>query len=405
MCGVGVLLAGCTSADTTTEPVQASTSSTTEAPAAEPPTLRVGIVVNEAATTAPFDEQIIAALSNSADDLTETSGLRIDLRTVSVETPIGTEDAVRSLIDDEVSVIITGCDDETVPSVVQTATTNGLLTTTGCASLPRPAVDRVSREVNDELFIDLSSLTDDARAIANVVEGSLEASFVGVLHSDLFPDVERTCVDLIAQPDDTSDDSPLLSIPSTTMSFTELVDDPTNVVTDLQTALLDTASGDEVPDALVICALPPTIGDVVSGLREAGVDLPIVVPWYGDAQSWAVGTDDVFVVTPASRHGDDPEPVVNDLFAALTTGENAPGAAAVVAADTLSILVAAAGDGTLLDAQRLADTIRDSSAFPAGDIAGLSGPLVTWSGDDPVERVYRVLEIQNGEPQFHEQVR
>lgn len=398
-CATGLVFAACSGTEAAPAPETTTTTTTTVPVVERPTTIRVGIAVNESAPTADFDARIEAILAEAALGVSNATGISIDLRSVSVESPGQANGTVSSLINDGVSVIITGCDDATVPSVVEAATTNELLAVTGCISLPRPDIDRLSDQVDDDLFIDLSDLSDSAEAIANFVQGSLEATSVGVIQSDLFPDVERTCTDLLNQPDDTPDDAvgdtALLNISSSLTAFTELVDSPAAVVADLQSLV-----GDAPPDAFVICALPPTVGDVVAALRGAGFDQPVVVPWHGDTQLWDGATSDVFIVTPASRYGDDPAAEVNALFAALADGGEEPDAVDVVTADTLRVLAVAATAGGSVGSRSLADTIRDSTAFPVDGIPGLSGALVTSSADHPIERVYRVIEIADGEPSF-----
>lgn len=401
LCGVSLTFAACTTSNEAVAPVEPETTTTTapEVPFERPNTIRIGIAVNEAAPTALFDAQIETILAEAALGVTEATGVSIDLRSVSIERTGQANGTVSSLINDGVSVIITGCDDATVPSVVEAATGNELLAVTGCMSLPRPDIDRLGSEIDDDLFIDLSDLSDSADAIANFVQGTLDASSVGVIASDLFPDVERTCIDLVPDGDadaiSTSDGGALLDVAPLSTTFTELLDAPTEVVSELQSS-----AGDETLDAIVICALPPTVGDVVGALRIAGFDQPIVLPWHADGQQWDDATTNVFVVTPASRYGDDPAMDVNELFQTLADVGEEPNAVDVVTADTLRVLANAATAGGSVGSRSLADTIRNSAAFPVEGIDGLSGALITSSTDHAVERVYRVIEIEDGEPSF-----
>ena len=305
---------------------------------------------------------------------------------MSIETAGQAEGTMLSLINDGVSVVITGCDDATVPSVVEAATTNELLAVTGCVSLPRPDVARLDQEIDEQLFLDLSSLSDDARAIAN---HAVDAGFdsIGVLSSNLLPDVDRTCLDLAA-----ALPAEATSQITAEVSFTELVDAPTNVVEDFSVAL-----GDEQVDAIVVCALPPTAGDIVPVLRGQGFDQPVIVPWYADAQLWPSNTNDVFVVTPASRYGDDPQGRTTELFEALIEQGEEPDAVDVVTADTLAILTDAAVRTGSVGSRRLAEAIDTRVTATDGDILGLSGALhVGGDADVPVRRVYRVIAIEDG---------
>ncbi len=358
--------------------------------------------MNSTAPTADVDEQIAAILTEAAETATESSGISIELRQVMIESPGQAEGTILSLINDGVSVIITGCDDATIPAVVQAATANELLALTGCVSLPRPDIGRLAAEIDSELFIDLSNLADNATAIANHAASSDFAS-VGVIRSNLFPDVERTCIDLqneVANPSndalaqtDTGQVPPGTVRVGAEIIFTELVDAPGDVATDLLGSL-----GEADLDAVVICALPPTVGDVVSALRESGFDQPVIVPWYGDAQVWESDTTNVFVITPASRYGDDPQTATASLFDALVADGRDPNAVDVVTADALSVLTHAAASGGSVGSRSLADTIQSGDAFERGE--GVSGLLGPGNEEIPVRRVYRVIEINDGEATF-----
>lgn len=408
----GLTLAACSSGDDAVVPAPTtspSTSTTTTEVPERPDTIRIGVAINEEAPTAVFDAQIEAILSEAAITTEAATGISIDLRSVPITSPGQAEGSMLSLINDGVSVVITGCDDATIPSVVEAATANELLAVTGCVSLPRPDIDRLNDEIDGELFIDLSALSDNARAIATHATEQ-EYTSLAVVRSTLLPDVERVCIDLqtelaseldedtepevdVSEVDDVGDEvSEVVTTLETT--FVELVDEPADVIAELATGV-----GDLPPDAVVVCALPPTAGDIVSELRTQGFEQPIILPWYGDGQTWEGETDDVFIVTPASRYGDDPSELTSSLFEALTIDGEQPDAVDVVTADTLSILSNAAERAGSVGSQRIADAIRNGGAEQP--IPGISGTLAA-GGDDsvPVRRVYRVVAITNGEPAF-----
>lgn len=427
----GLVLGACSLGGQAATPASTTTSTTTTTTVPDrPDTIRIGLAVNGDAPTAEFDAQIEAILEEAAISTAAETGISIDLRPVSIATPGQAEGAMLSLINDGVNVVITGCDDATVPAVVEAATANELLAVTGCVSLPRPDIDRLSSEINSDLFIDLSALRDNARAIANHADAEGFSS-LAVVGSTLVPDVERVCVDLQdelapevnveGEPEATGDvvdvegeqlldedededevgdgvvDDQSVSIIAK-VNFVELVDAPGNVVSDLVAA-----TEVDPPDAIVVCALPPTVGDIVSELRNRGFDQPVILPWYGDGQTWADGTRDVFIVTPASRYGDDPAELTTSLFEALTIDGEQPDAVDIVTADTLSVLSDAAARSGSVGSQRVATAIRNGDLTTP--ISGISGSLHV-GGDDltPVQRVYRVVAIEEGRASFLREV-
>ena len=427
----GLVLGACSLGGQAATPASTTTSTTTTTTVPDrPDTIRIGLAVNGDAPTAEFDAQIEAILEEAAISTAAETGISIDLRPVSITTPGQAEGAMLSLINDGVNVVITGCDDATVPAVVEAATANELLAVTGCVSLPRPDIDRLSSEINSDLFIDLSALRDNARAIANHADAEGFSS-LAVVGSTLVPDVERVCVDLQdeltpevnveGEPEATGDvvdvegeqlldedededevgdgvvDDQSVSIIAK-VNFVELVDAPGNVVSDLVAA-----TEVDPPDAIVVCALPPTVGDIVSELRNRGFDQPVILPWYGDGQTWADGTRDVFIVTPASRYGDDPAELTTSLFEALTIDGEQPDAVDIVTADTLSVLSDAAARSGSVGSQRVATAIRNGDLTTP--ISGISGSLHV-GGDDltPVQRVYRVVAIEEGRASFLREV-
>jgi len=101
--------------------------------------------------------------------------------------------------------------------------------------------------------------------------------------------------------------------------------------------------------------------------------------------------NDVFVLATASRYGDDPLPAVDALFDQL----DHPEAVDIVAADTVALLAHAAENAGSAGSQRLADTMRTTTA------GGVSGALSVGARSSATEqRTYRLLEIVDGDPQF-----
>jgi len=270
-----------------------------------------------------------------------------------------------------VTVLVSTCDNETVPQVVDAGLANNMLVLTGCATIPRPDFTTES-----DLFIDVAALSTSPEAITSVLESSLTpiGDTVAVLASDLVPDVEDECTAVEGQLDPASI--------GLSQRFTELVDDPTEMVASLAEEL-------EAVDAVVICALTPTIGDFAAALRDSGFDQPVFVPWFGDDQPWPNDMDDVMIVAPSSRYGDDPVDDVNNLTNIVENAESTD----IVAADTLTILVGAVRRTGSSSPARLADVLRE------GPVDGLGGELSLDQGGQ-VERTYRLIEVIDGTPEF-----
>ena len=347
------------------------------------------MVLNIGAPTAERDRQVRDVLMSAIAASPDAAIARLE--TLQIDEPDDVDDAVQALRGLGVTVLVTTCDDSTVPGVVEAGLANDMLVLTGCASLPRPAVS-----TDNDQVIDVGALTTSASTTANVVAQLLEAEIetgnaglaqdtqdgtaqaepseqtqpIAVFSSDLVPDVATECAAI--------EDELAPAGTTRSSSFTGLVDEPAAVVEELSAALV----GVEV---VMLCALAPTVGDITSALRESGFDGPIVVPWFADDEQWSPEISNVWIVAPSSRYGDDPVTAVNRLYNEV----NEPNSVDVVAADTLSILLYAVEQTGSVRPAQLAATLRD------GPVVGLSGPL----GLDPtanVSREYRLLEVVDG---------
>ena len=345
------------------------------------PDLRIGMVLNIAAPTAERDQQVSNVLM-SAIRTNSAAGLA-QLETIQIDEPDDVASAVEALRGLGVTILVTTCDDGTVPDVISSGQANDMLVLTGCTTLPRPIIESTS-----DLVIDVASLATSSDAIALALdelladlpeEEALEDEAVeagprvATLASDLIPDVAGECTNVEAAAS---------SEVVVSERFTGLVDDPEVVVADLSEQLQEV-------DAIVLCALAPTVGEVVSALRANELDQPIVVPWFADDQAWSDDIDDVWVVAPSSRYGDDPIEEINSLYALSDDAA----ATDVITADTLTSLVDAVQRAGSVRPAQMAEVLR------AEPFAALSGEL-TLNQLGNVERTYRLLEVVDGEPRF-----
>ena len=350
------------------------------------PDLRIGMVLNIAAPTAERDQQVSNVLM-SAIRTNSAAGLA-QLETIQIDEPDDVASAVEALRGLGVTIIVTTCDDGTVPDVISSGLANDMLVLTGCTTLPRPIIESTSDLVidvaslatsSDAIALALDELLDDLPEEEGLEEEALEDEAVeagprvATLASDLIPDVAGECTNVEAAAS---------SEVVVSERFTGLVDDPEVVVADLSEQLQEV-------DAIVLCALAPTVGEVVSALRANELGQPIVVPWFADDQTWSDDIDDVWIVAPSSRYGDDPIEEINSLYALL--GD--PVATDVITADTLTSLVDAVQRAGSVRPAQMAEVLR------AEPFAALSGEL-TLNRLGNVERTYRLLEVVDGEPRF-----
>ena len=369
-CALAIVSVACSSSPEALAPVPTAVAQADSQAQAGLLRVNVGMIVNSAAPTADRDARLADVIGIAAES--QETDVDVNIETITIDDLDDVPSAVRTLVNRGVTVMATSCDDSSMPAVVETAIEEQLLAVTGCVTIPRPDLS-----VSSRLFIDLAGLNDSSRTIARWA--SIEDfENMAVISSELIPDVADSCTDVVGSLSEVE-----IGL-AATATFTELVDDAQSVVASIAEPLANA-------DGIVVCALAPSLGDVVFSLRSAGFDQPIIVPWFGDAQKWPEETNDVFVLATASRHGDDPLVAVEALFDQLDD----PEAVDIVAADTVAMLANAAENAGSVGSRRLADTMRTTTA------AGVSGALsIDATGSATEQRWYRLLEIVGGEPKF-----
>ncbi len=335
------------------------------------PDLRIGMVLNISAPTAVRDQQVSEVLMSTIR--TGPAAGLAQIETIQIDEPDDVVSAVEALRGLGVTVLVTTCDDGTVPDVVASGLANDMLVLTGCTTLPLPEIDSTSN-----LVIDVGTLATSPRAIAAALDEILTTSpenepQVATLASDLIPDVADECTSVV--------ETSAVDV-TITERFTELIDDPAELVAGVSAQLRDV-------DALVLCSLAPTAGEIVAELRANELDQPVVVPWFADDQTWADDTNNVWIVAPSSRYGDDPVAEINRLYGIFDD----PVATDVVAADTVTALIDAVQRAGSVRPAQMADVLR------AEPFESLSGEL-SLNPRGNVERTYRLIEVADGEPRF-----
>jgi branched-chain amino acid transport system substrate-binding protein len=140
---------------------------------------------------------------------------------------------------------------------------------------------------------------------------------------------------------------------------------------------------------------------LVSGLRSLGNQTPILNSWAGDGTYWNPQNPQVtnyYCVTYASVFGDDPNPAVRTMIAALRRAGSPPGTGGFVAGaaaiDGVVTAIRRAGGST--QGAALSRQLERFKAVPAlGGKLSFSRQLHTVFG-----RQYRVIRIQNNRAQY-----
>ena len=156
------------------------------------------------------------------------------------------------------------------------------------------------------------------------------------------------------------------------------------------------ASGDK-PDVIVNCGYNPGGGQVAKEIRDGGLNTPIISGFGMDGDFW-VGAipnlKDYYVVTYASKNGDDSDPAVNEYAKAYEAKYgNLPDVGGFVTGPTtLQLILEAYKQTGSWDGDKLMAAIEGFK-----DVPTLAGPS-TFSKDlhINVTRPMRVLEVKDG---------
>lgn len=157
------------------------------------------------------------------------------------------------------------------------------------------------------------------------------------------------------------------------------------------------------PDAVINCGYSPGGATAAKELRDGGVTAPIISGFGMDGDFWTSGVPglkDYYVVTYASKNGDDPDKAVNDAAAEyLKVYGQRPSVGGFVTGDTtLQALKAAYEKAGSWDGAKMAAAME---SFHNENF--LAGPT-SFSKDlhISVDRPMRVLEVQDGKLVFVE---
>ena len=156
------------------------------------------------------------------------------------------------------------------------------------------------------------------------------------------------------------------------------------------------ASGDK-PDVIVNCGYNPGGGQVAKEIRDGGLETPIISGFGMDGDFW-VGAipnlKDYYVVTYASKNGDDSDPAVNEYAKAYEAkyGQLPDVGGFVTGPTTLQLILEAYKQAGSWDGDKLTAALESMK-----DVPTLAGPS-SFSPDlhINVTRPMRVLEVKDG---------
>ncbi|MGJ3508867.1 ABC transporter substrate-binding protein [Enemella sp. A6] len=162
------------------------------------------------------------------------------------------------------------------------------------------------------------------------------------------------------------------------------------------------ASG-PAPDVIVNCSYNPGGGTAAKEIRDGGLNMPVISGFGQDGDFW-VGAipnlKDYYVVTYASKNGDDPDEAVNEMAAAVEKefGKAPDVGGFVTGASTIQAIKVAYEDAKSWDGDKLAAAMEKFDEVPL-----LAGPT-SFSPElhINVERPMRVMEVKDGKLVFVE---
>lgn len=159
------------------------------------------------------------------------------------------------------------------------------------------------------------------------------------------------------------------------------------------------------PDVIVNCGYNPGGGAVAKEIRDGGVDAPIISGFGMDGDFWVGGIPnlkDYYVVTYASKNGDDTDPAVNDYAAAYTEKYgNAPDVGGFVTGPTtLQLILEAYKQAGSWSGQALTTALEGFK-----DVPTLAGPSTFSKAlHINVTRPMAVLEVKDGKLVYVEDI-
>lgn len=163
-------------------------------------------------------------------------------------------------------------------------------------------------------------------------------------------------------------------------------------------------SSGPAPDVIFNCGYNPGGGQAAKEIRDGGLDQPIVSGFGMDGDFWVPaiqGLKDYYVITYASKNGDDPNPDVNTYAAdyAKKYGNPPDVGGFVTGPTTLEVILKAYEQAQSWDGDKLTAVMQTFK-----DVPTLAGPTsFTPDLHIQVERPMVVLQVKDGKLAFVEQ--
>ena len=352
------------------------------APADDGPIV-IGAAIDFTDVMAVFDTPAIAAAQIRIDEINAAGGVlgrQLELRVIDTELdPVQTAAAAIDLIASGAHILLVTCDVDFATPAVTEGINAGILTVGSCIGTDQMGPNRFGEA--GRLAFSLGNVAqDEGAAMAEFAfdKGKRTAALVTDNLLVYFQDIiaafkvrwEELGGTIVAEE-----------------SFTSFDGTIGNVVT-----AIDGVDADIIA---VSSAFPDLPAAFTTSLRALGNGTTIICSWACDGSFWVPeGLNDFYYVTFASVFGDDPDPAVNELAAAVEAATGQPPATGsfVIGAAVIDAIVAAIEQTGGTDGAALA------AAFESFDgLSTLSGD-VSFSADQHTVfgREYRVITIIGG---------
>ena len=353
---------------------------------AEP--ILIGAAIDLTGNMAPFDGPALTAAQITIDQINSDGGVlgrQLELSFIDTGSdPEQTKQAGASLLGDGADILVVTCDVDFATPAVQEGLAAGLLTVAPCIGTDQMGPARFGDD--GRLAFTFGNVAQDEGAA--LAEYAIDQGYrsVVVVPDNLLVYFQDVCA---AFTDRFVDLGGTVVATEGFASFDGSVNNIPTAVSNAQGA-----------DVIALCTFPPDIATAVGGIRDLGIDTPMLSPWSGDGTFWSPADLEGFTFsTFASAFGDDPNSDVTALIDKMIARDSAPGTGGfITGAAMIETLVAAieATGGT--DGAALADYLEDLSGLEttSGSVS-FSPELHTVFG-----REYRIMEFVDGTPVFKE---
>jgi branched-chain amino acid transport system substrate-binding protein len=357
---------------------------------AESGPIKIGAAVDQTKLMKFFDGPALAAAQIRADEINAAGGvdgrmIEFDIQNTRLD-PERTKAAAADLVNGGADILWVTCDVDWATPAVQEGISANLLTVAPCIGTDQMSPKRFGEQ--GKLAFSFGNVAqDEGAALAELAnEKGWKSATIVTDKSIVY--TQNACQAFKQRFEE------LGGTVAAEESFTEGDGTINNVVRSVN---------NEDADTIAMCATTQQdLPAFVSGVRGGGNKTPIMGPWSIDGPFWLPKSksvaNEIYLVTYASVYGDDPNPDVRKLIAAMekagappATGGFVTGAAAID-----GIVAAIKENNGSTDGPALAESMEGFT-----DLETISGN-VSFNEDfhSAFGREYRVIEIKNGKPRF-----